>query len=53
MRGKLIKSRFTIVETSPTAYTYKWETSEDGRTWSAIMEGKETKAAGKPAEAKK
>lgn len=46
MGGKLIKSRYTIVENSPTAYTFKWETSEDGRSWTTAMEGKATKTGG-------
>lgn len=43
MGGKMIKSRYTMVSTSPTAYTFKWETSEDGKTWSTAAEGKSTK----------
>ncbi|MFY9550215.1 MAG: DUF1579 family protein [Thermoanaerobaculia bacterium] len=43
MGGKLIKSRYTIVVTSPTTYTFKWETSEDGKTWTTAAEGKSTK----------
>jgi hypothetical protein len=43
MGGKLIKSRYTIVEDSPTNYNFKWEVSEDGSTWNAVMMGKETK----------
>lgn len=52
MGGKMIKSRYTIVETSPTAYNFKWETSEDGSTWSAIMEGKTAKTAAEAEKAK-
>lgn len=43
MGGKLIHSRYTIVETSPTSYTFKWQTSTDGQTWATVMEGKSTK----------
>jgi hypothetical protein len=32
-----------MVETSPTSYDFKMETSEDGKTWSPMMEGKVTK----------
>ena len=32
MGGKLIRSRYTVVVTSPTSQTFKWETSEDGKT---------------------
>lgn len=42
--GKSMQSRFTIVETSPTVHTMKWEMSEDGKAWKVIMEGKSTKA---------
>ncbi len=41
--GKPMKTRFTIKEVSPTSYTYKFETSADGKTWSTVMEGKATK----------
>jgi hypothetical protein len=43
MGGKTIHSRYTITETSPTSYTFKWETSEDGKTYATIAEGKSTK----------
>lgn len=42
--GQTFNSRYTIVETSPTAYTFKWDTSEDGTKWSTVMEGKTTKS---------
>jgi hypothetical protein len=41
--GQTFQSRYTIVETSPTAYTFKWETSPDKKAWTVIMEGKTTK----------
>jgi Protein of unknown function (DUF1579) len=41
--GKSFQSRFTIVETSPTVQTLKWEASEDKKTWNVVMEGKSTK----------
>src|SRR5262249_24017429 len=43
MGEKPIHSRYTMVETSPTSYTWKWETSEDGKTYAMIGEGKSTK----------
>jgi Protein of unknown function (DUF1579) len=43
MGGKPMKGRYTMVETSPTSYDFKMETSEDGKTWSPMMEGKVTK----------
>jgi len=41
--GKVIHSRYTITEASPTSYTFKWETSEDGKSWSTVAEGTSTK----------
>lgn len=32
-------------QTTPNAYTFKWEISQDGKTWTAVMEGKDTRAA--------
>jgi Protein of unknown function (DUF1579) len=43
MGGKMVKGRYTMVESSPTSYTFKMESSEDGKTWSGLMEGKVTK----------
>jgi hypothetical protein len=43
MGGKTFQSRYTMVETSPTSYTFKWEMSPDKKTWSVVMEGKATK----------
>ena len=47
MYGKPMKGRYTMVETSPSSYDFKMETSEDGKTWNSMMEGKVTKAATK------
>ncbi|HKR33455.1 MAG TPA: DUF1579 family protein [Steroidobacteraceae bacterium] len=43
MNGKPFHSRYTMVESSPTSYTYKWDMSEDGTKWTTVMEGKSTK----------
>ena len=43
MGGQTIHSRFTLVETSPTVHTVKWEMSMDGTTWKQMMSGKSTK----------
>ena len=43
--GKTFQSRFTIVEISPTSYTFKWESSPDGKAWAVLMEGKASKAS--------
>lgn len=45
MEGKQFDSRYTIVETSPTAYTFTWEMSTDKKTWSTLLEGKATKTS--------
>jgi hypothetical protein len=31
--GKILHSRYVMTETSPTSSTGKWETSEDGQSW--------------------
>jgi len=45
MGGKPMKGRYTLTETSPTAYTFKFEMSQDGTKWEPVMEGTGTKAA--------
>jgi Protein of unknown function (DUF1579). len=44
MGDQPVRSRYTIVEGTPTAYTFKWEASPDGEHWSTVMEGKSTKS---------
>jgi hypothetical protein len=44
MGGKLVKSRYTIKQLNPASYTFKWEMQGEGGAWSALMEGKSTKA---------
>ena len=41
--GKPMKVRFTMKEVSPTSCTAKFESSPDGKTWTTIMERKDTK----------
>lgn len=41
--GKSINSRFTMVEESPTVHKAKWEVSQDGSSWTVVMEGTSTK----------
>ena|SRR5215467_996905 len=43
MNGMAFKSRFTMKILSPTAYTFKFEMSQDGTTWNTMMEGKAVK----------
>ncbi len=46
MGGKPMKGRFVLTQTSPTAYTFKFDMSQDGGTnWTPVMEGSGTKAA--------
>jgi hypothetical protein len=44
MGGQTFKSRYTIVEVSPTSYTFKWEASADGTKWATVIEGKASKS---------
>jgi hypothetical protein len=37
--GMAFKSRYTLVETSPTSYTFKWDMSQDGTKWATVVEG--------------
>jgi hypothetical protein len=43
MGGQTMKARFTMKIVSPTTYNFTWETSQDGKTWTAVMDGKATK----------
>ena len=43
MGGKKVKGKFTITEVSATSYTYSFDTSTDGKTWTNVMQGKATK----------
>ena len=43
MGGQMVKSRYVIKETSPSAYAFKWEmVGKDGK-WHTIVEGTSTK----------
>ena len=44
---KRIHSRYTMTEISQSAYTAKWEMSEDGQKWNTAMEMKAAKAEAK------
>lgn len=47
MGGQVMKGRFVVTQTSPTAYTFKFDLSQDGgANWMPVMEGKGTKGAG-------
>ena len=43
MAGQVMASRYTLVETSPDAYTFKWEMSLGGGPWALISEGTSTR----------
>jgi len=39
MEGKTYHSRFTMMMSSQTAMAFTWEMSEDGKTWTTMMDG--------------
>jgi len=39
MEGKTYQSRFTMKMTSPKEMTFTWEMSEDGTSWTTLMDG--------------
>ena len=53
MGGQTMKGKFTIKEVSPTEYTFKFEMSTDGNTWTTAVEGKSTKVTAAPVAAEK
>lgn len=44
MGGKMVKSKFTIIEESKNTFTFKGESSVDGGPWSVTEEGRSTRA---------
>src|SRR5215471_4069108 len=46
VQGKPMKGRFVVTPTSRTAYTFKFDISQDGTNWTPIMEGSGRKSAG-------
>ena len=43
MGGQTFKGRYTMKVMSPTAYSFKYEVSQDGANWTTVMDGKSTK----------
>jgi hypothetical protein len=43
MGPQAIKGRFTMTILTPTSYTFKYEMSQDGTTWTTVMDGTATK----------
>lgn len=43
MGGMTMKGRFTMKVLSPTSYSFKFDMSPDGTTWTTVMDGKATK----------
>lgn len=41
--GQSFKGRYSMTEQSPTAYTFKYEISPDGKDWTLVMDGKSTR----------
>ncbi len=44
MGGAMVKNRYTMVETSDTSYTFKWEVQGPDGEWMTIMQGKGQKS---------
>jgi hypothetical protein len=44
MGPSVIKSRFIMKVVSPSSYTFKYEVSQDGISWTTVLDGKATKA---------
>jgi len=38
-----MKGRFTMKITSSTSYSFSFEMSQDGKTWTTVIDGKATK----------
>ena len=53
MGDKVVKTRYVMTDTTPEGYTFRWETSPDGKAWKSLMEGKVTKMAARPTPASK
>lgn len=49
MGGKVTYGRYVMSDLAPDSYSFKWEMSEDNKTWSTVMQGKATREAAKPA----
>ena len=43
MGGPTFQTRYTITEGTPTSYDFRAETSQDGKTWTVVMDGRVTK----------
>lgn len=41
--GMTMKGRFTMKNVTPASYTFTFEMSQDGKTWTDVMDGKATK----------
>ena len=45
MGDKVMKGRFTMKILTPSSYTFKYEVSPDGGTWTTVMDGTATKVS--------
>jgi Protein of unknown function (DUF1579) len=45
MGDKVMKGRFTMKILTPTSYSFKYEVSPDGGTWTTVMDGTATKVS--------
>lgn len=46
MSSKQYQGRYRVDTLSADSYAFKYETSEDGKTWNTVMEGKSTRTGG-------
>jgi hypothetical protein len=44
MGGKTVYGRYVMSDIQPDSYSFKWDMSEDNKTWNTVMEGKATRA---------
>lgn len=44
MGGKMVKSRYSMKEISPTEYTFRWQMAGEDGAWATMMEGTSKKA---------
>lgn len=51
--GKPVRSRIVMSDTTPSGYKFRWETSENGKSWKTTMTGNVTKLQAKSKEAEK
>ncbi len=43
MGDRMVKARYVVTDTAPEGYAFRWETSEDGKGWNTLLQGKVSK----------